>query len=349
MKHATTRQTKSALFELALSLLPLILMFYMAVDRAQATVVHADASPVPHTTRDIPFAAKKTAVMWVGDKTQATVYWEYHMPQNRWRIEYLAPSRAKGRVMIQNGSTIWQWEPARKAVFVTTGDIVVDSSERIVPLLIRNYRIDALSQKRTVAGRLCQILKVTPRHRGKSRWIIWTDKSTGMILRRERYAPDGSYELVSNCTEFRPGQVNPSLFDPKRLPSGKIVNRTLPRKWVSQYALKDWPDMIRPRSLRQGFELHSTTILSERPLTIHLAYSDGLAAVSLFATQAASANRADLKNGHRIRLGNTDAIATMVGSAAAISWSSGRFRYTLVGDASESALAGIARSLLPQK
>jgi len=51
------------------------------------------------------------------------------------------------------------------------------------------------------------------------------------------------------------------------------------------------------------------------------------------------------RTGHEVRIGKTTGVASTYGHLASVTWSNGKFRYTLVGGMSEKGLLRIARSL----
>lgn len=297
---------------------------------------------LPHTRKDISFSIKKTAVVWFGDRAEATVYWEYHEPADKWRIEYIAPTRAKGRILVQRRSTIWQWEPNRKKIFVTSGDPPVDDFVTIQPLILQNYRVDVVSTDKIEGSRHCRLLKMTPRCANRSLWMLWEDKETGIILKRERSSPHGELEMVSQTLEFHPGAIDAGKFDPKQLPHGQIVNRTVSRKNLSHDKIKDLTGMLPPTHLPGGFCLHSTS-LTDHPDVVHITYSDGIAVLSLFTSKGSTPNPVDHDRGRTIQFGNREAFVSSFGPFCSIGWSKGQFRYTLVGSVSERVLIESAK------
>ena len=302
------------------------------------------STPIPYAGRDISFKAKKSATLWWNGKTEAVVYWEYHAAPDKWRVEYLAPASARGRVMIRRGGTIWQWEPRQKRVYVTSGDELVDEADTLDPLLSKNYNIQSISKTKREADRWCSMLRVTPRHEGKSKWLLWTDRDTGIILKRERYGPHGELEMALQCLEFIPGKQDSTLFDSKHLPAGKIVKRNWPGKNPSQAELRDILGINPPSELEGGFKLRSSAIVGN-PQTAQLMYTDGLLTISLFASPAGSPSKSNRDHGHPVRLGKLDAVASTFGHLASVTWHVGKHSYTLVGGVGEHQLLDIAGSL----
>lgn len=317
----------------------------MASSSAQAVPERDLTPPAPYASRDRSFSMRKEAAAWIGGKTVATVYWEYHAPPDRWRIEFLAPKTARGRVMIQRKSTIWQWEPSRGAVFVTKGDLPIDDAERIVPLISRNYRIHTDRPDSIEAGHKCHVLRLTPKFRGKPKWLLWVDRETGMILKRERYGSHGELEMASHCLEFRLTPVSPAKFDPKSLPKGSVISRRRQRVPSSRSELRRLIGITPPVLLKGGFRLHSMSTLPDQPKTAHITYSDGIVTLSMFASRGSRLNAADLRKGRHMHIGNSDAVASDLGQFTSVSWLDDGFVYTLVGEVSQQAITEIARSV----
>lgn len=302
-------------------------------------------APKPFATRPVEFSGTKEAMVRLDGKLISTRYRVFHAPPDKWRIEYLSPAEASGRVMIRDGDTTWQLEPAEKRIFVTSGDVGIENYEQVDSLLLANYTIRPISAA-VQAGRKCQMMQLIPKHPGKSSWRIWVDDRIGNILRRERYAPDGKVDMASQFTRFEPGRVDQRLFDSSRLPRYEVVNRTWGIHMLGEGETFRIAGIKPPQTLPGGFHLRSACQVSGHPGSVQLTYSDGFCAVSLFACADQTYGQPISNHARHALIGDVSGHVETYGYLTSLYWSSGKYNYTLVADIGERVMIDMAKSLL---
>lgn len=299
----------------------------------------------PFATRPVEFSGIKEAMVRLDGRMISTRYRVYHAPPDKWRIEYLVPVEARGRVMIRDGDSTWQLEPSEKRIFVTSGDVGIENYEEVDSLLLTNYTLKPVFAA-VQAGRKCEIMQLIPKHPGKSSWRIWVDNQIGNILRRERYASDGKVDMASQFTEFKPGRVDPGLFDNRRLPNYEVVNRTWGIKMLGEGETFRLAGIKPPRTLPGGFHLRSACQVSGHPGSVQLTYSDGFCAVSLFAYAGRTYGQPISKDARHTAIGRVPAHVETYGYLTSLYWQSGDHNYTLIADIGEPVMIDMAKSLL---
>src|SRR5579872_5124471 len=112
--------------------------------------------------------------------------------RGRYRMEYVLPAEARGRIVFSDGQTNWQYEPGRNLLAKTTMVAISEQKDREAETLIEsNYRIVLVSDRASTAGRDAYLLDLLPRHAGKSSQRRWIDKRTYKTLRLETHYTDG--------------------------------------------------------------------------------------------------------------------------------------------------------------
>lgn len=165
---------------------------------------------------------------------------------------------------------------------------LVHGKERVKDyrLAVRNYEIVFLGVE-TVAGREAEVLEARPRHPGRPTIRVAADRVHRLALRFEVRGEERTL-FKAEFTEIDfPGAV-------------QVVERKLPAPWLKiERSPLSLAGVWVPSRLPAGFELRSTAqihVRSELPAPLprvsgklaHLAYTDGLAALSVVEMPASS-------------------------------------------------------------
>jgi len=211
---------------------------------------------------------------------------------------------------------------------------VVD--DELLDLLERNYRLSG-TRGASVAGRASTVVMAT---RDGSNFVAarwWIDDATGIVLWQETYDRSGSVDLSFGFTSVSVSRGDSIL---EHLPPRLAVPRTstsLTLSSATELSASGWScvrhlaglSLVRIRSDRAG-----------NPDTVHLVYSDGLTAMSVFEqrgrlTVVPEGSHWDAALGAHVRRG-ASSVAT---------WQSGEVVLTVVTDGSTSLLAEAVESL----
>jgi outer membrane lipoprotein-sorting protein len=205
----------------------------------------------------------------------------------RYRQVYDEPEAARGRVVVSDGTTLWQYEPSRQTVLQrpappSTSDLLDDPVASPLERILEEGTI-------TIAGRPTRAIALRPRGSATVRERLWVDAATGRSLKTETFAPSGRLvRRVEMVTVAFPPSVDESAFRPDFPPTARTLMATteqpsdaeaearrlnLPLK-ADGYRLRN---ALRPAVARTGSA-------ASRPTT-HLLYSDGAHAMSVFVTE----------------------------------------------------------------
>ncbi len=110
MHRRTDRQLFFVLIAAALLLVP----FEAARGATDGRTLYAQAVGADD---HISYSGTLTSVVYEGDHAASTLTRIEHMAPSSWRIWYLAPADAYGRMIVSNESLTYQYEPSRNRVY----------------------------------------------------------------------------------------------------------------------------------------------------------------------------------------------------------------------------------------
>ena len=151
---------------------------------------------------------------------------ESHKRPNDMRLEYVSPEDVAGRLIVDNGSTAWHYEPRLNMAFqgpTMQGELL----SRDFTLLMRNYRVSALGVE-DVIGRQAYVIALDPIKPGVHRQL-WVDRSTGTVLRSEERDPTRGVVMSTYFSRISFSLNLPEAYFQFRLPAGLASSRCSPR------------------------------------------------------------------------------------------------------------------------
>lgn len=300
---------------------------------------------------DVPMRAELTMTWRRHGITHATQAHAILGSRGCYRMEYIAPVEAKGRIVYSDGKTQWQCEPRRNLLATTNLLPETAQNERDTEdLIVQNYRLVLVSEEETIAGRPVFLLELLPRHDGKSSQKRWIDKQTFRTLRIETHYPDGILaRMVAYTAVTLPAKVVASDFVPQPSLTLQRVTTPLTSNILPMYKAmvkttdnakdKDGnrPDPVPVRSLglrpegALGFLLTQVASSSvEHSQTAHLLYSDGIETISVFVQNGDSPALANAPGWHLISIQHHKAFENLDGHLDAVLWTQDGHRYTAV-------------------
>jgi|GEM_PF-1923170 len=274
-----------------------------------------------------------------------TYYSTAHIVQGsrgRFRMEYVLPVEARGRIVFSDGKTNWQYEPKRNVVERT--DLIVMSELRdrdSMSLIEANYRIELVDSKGSAGARPATVIDLIPKHAGKSRQRRWIDRQTCKTLRIETHYTDGILaSMVSYDQTELPAAVADADFQPMRSDKVRsvgpsqimtsLMTHTIPAKF-SDIGLKPTAAL--------GFQLVeiSASEIEGAPAS-QLLYSDGIETVSIFVQSGDSALSAAPQTWKQLRVGNHTVYENVDHHVYALTWLKNGRRYTAISHLTHEAL-----------
>lgn len=263
----------------------------------------------------------------------------------RFRLTYRSPVASKGRWLLFDGVSYWQYDPKSRQT-LRTDPPVRDASEdsRNHALIERNYRFTLEPKQEKLNGRRVAVLHVLPRQAGKLSQRRWIDIATGKTLKSETYYRDG---ILLSRLLYTPDALPAHLTEGELAAprSGSAVTST-------QSALSDAEiaDLLARRRLKReitsGFVLQravkSQTAGGE---TTQLLYTDGLETVSLFMQKTEGVSLTSDTRWEPLTLAGQPAAMQRSGHILTVVWVRDKVRYTAVARIGRTAFLELLPSL----
>ncbi len=204
------------------------------------------------------------------------------------RREFLSPPPLAGRTTINDGTTIWRYEPHLRKVFTRLAPRLELEKEKFksdLALLLENYEVN-FSAGDEIADRKTYVIHLKPKSGAGNSKKIWIDKEYGLTLKTERYAPKGKLISLSYYAEINfSSPLDETLFKFKAPPHIDIIAEAPEREFKS---LADIEKNIKfkfviPTYIPEGYIFRGASLLKVKDRAIlHLKYTNGMSTVSLF-------------------------------------------------------------------
>jgi len=298
------------------------------------------------------FTGTLTSLVYTSDRAQSTVVNIDHLAPAQWRIWYVAPADAYGRLIISNEAVTYQYEPSENKVYSNNwSSSAVGLGDNLDTTRIeKNYTIE-VGAATSVAGRAAHNLTMTSKYSDTLVERLWVDDHTGLVLRREIYHADGTIALKTSFDNVRTVKSLPKDLFTLSIPAGMtLVPGATYAKTASDATATAALSftVVRPKFLPDGFSLaHESVGMHDAVQTLQLVYDDGLRDFSLFENATGRLPKFENGSRHAITVGGNDGYYAEVGRETILSWNSSGLNLTLVGDLPTKELSAIGASLKP--
>jgi outer membrane lipoprotein-sorting protein len=301
----------------------------------------------------VSYYATMTTVVYEGDHAVSTVARIDHQAPNSWRIWYMAPADAYGRLILSNEHQAYQYEPDIHQVishdWSTTAPGVAEPVD--VDAVLKNYSVE-VGPASSIAGRATHSLSLVSRYTGGVAQRIWVDDKTKLIMRRENYNAEGAVTMQTTFDSMRIGASFPAGLFALTVPKGM----TLVRGYDYGKSTENTGGILKvakftfamPKYLPDGFSLLSGSIAERNDVqTVQLVYGDGLRTFSLFENGTSRLPSFDQATPKPVQVGELSAEYADVDGQTLVSWNDDGLNLTIVGDLSEKESATIGASIHP--
>ena len=258
--------------------------------------LHAAAAAPPPSAQEVvaamaaapalvDYEATKVLTAVHQDRAETVTVLESYKRLGRLRLEFLSPESVSGRLVIDDGVSVWQYEPSQHLVIHGPSFVhPAEGSERVEELL-RSALIAVLGTE-DVIGRQTVVLAMETRDAGPSR-RYWVDRETGVILRTEERDATGEIVFTSFFTRISFGLNLPSALFRFTPPSGARAldlyesGDPVP----SPEALRKASGVWVPPTLPYGYRFRTGAVVRHGALTSASAsYTDGVRTLTVFLT-----------------------------------------------------------------
>jgi outer membrane lipoprotein-sorting protein len=277
-----------------------------------------------------------------GGRMETITIAESHKRPESIRLEYLSPEDLAGRLVVDNGTVAWHYEPRLNMAFegpTLEGGVL----SRDLTMLLRNYRVTVLGVE-DVIGRQAYVIALDPIKPGVRRQL-WVDRATGTVLRSEERDPSRGVILSAYFSRISFSLNLPEASFQFRLPAGARLFKmfTTEAGSMSPAALQArvrFPVLI-PPVLPEGYTFRGGALSRFGSLeSVYLRYSNGGNLISFFEAPAGSigwpsAGRATTVEGRPARLVDLGYFRVLI-------WEQRGLRVTAVGTVPTGTLLNVA-------
>jgi outer membrane lipoprotein-sorting protein len=273
---------------------------------------------------------------WSGKDTQAEDVTIYYRPQNRYRLEFLAPNGTVDRaVLSDNGHqqilVMQNGQPVQDVIAPLAPTALSRDDER--NLVMKNYKV-SVKDAAPILGRSTWLVELTPLIAGKPTHQLRVDRTTYVILESKQFSKDGGVGSLMRFTEFQPGTpLADSLFLKEAGLKKEAEITPLSADKIGTSAVR----------LAGGFSLESVDYFDITGKSVrHVRYTDGLVPLSLFETpqpvKVASQGTTNSPSFGPMQAGFS-------AKGRVCSWQKNKQYYTLIADLDDNLLQNIAKDL----
>lgn len=298
----------------------------------------------------VSFSGTVTSLVYGGTVTSATVVRIEHKAPNDWRLWYVAPADAYGRLIISNESVAYQYEPATGKVFSNDWASLAPFAATLdIARIKRNYVVRA-DDHAGVAGRPARTLSLISNFSHTLVLRVWVDNATGVILRRETYHADGTIATKTEFDMIRFVKDLPDDLFKMTVPVGMTLtpgaeygtSTTAMDSLTGGLSFK----AVGPRELPDGFSFEKGSTSARAGVqTVQFVYSDGLRTLSLFENATGRYPSFEDPAPKTLTVGKQDGKFTSVAGQTLLTWNAGGLNFIMVGDLPPKELAHIGASL----
>lgn len=229
--------------------------------------------------QNVPLQGRVAVTHWAGGREQERLIDFVEGVGGKYRFTYVQPENVRGRVILSDGKTVWQYEPAQGVILERPA---TESSDPLrTEHLPEDHAVALNATAGQVAGRAVRVLEVRMAGEKQTRERFWVDTETGRTLKVEEAGTDG--RLIRRA---------------------EVITVTFPERVAEETFLPDFPADARRISANSGAGRDATlranllglpkqvnryrvrsVIASEKPGARQQAlYADGVHTVSLFVT-----------------------------------------------------------------
>jgi outer membrane lipoprotein-sorting protein len=238
------------------------------------------------------FAGLQTTVVTTDGKTRRTEQVVKRRGSSKLRIEYLAPPRLKGELVVDDGESFRHYIPALRVMEEGPSRLqrsLKHQTERLRSLQPGEATV-SVGGEETLLGRKVTIFSIVPAQPDKRTRVFWVDHATGLPLRIEEKGRDRTSVTIFQRIDFSPVLGDAEFQLP--VPAGVTVvparlGRPISFEHAERMARRFWGGMPVPTALPAGYQLTSVHQLNfrRRPV-IALRYTRGKDDLSLFVSGA---------------------------------------------------------------
>ena len=333
-------------------------LFTGCVDQASEMTADQIASQMKAKQASIEdFSATMVMTLSFGGETKTMQALMMTKQPDKSRFEYIEPAELAGMVMVTNGSTMWQYDPAKNQVTKTElretecGPLDMDYTEIIRSLL--NETDLSYEGTESVDGRSVYVLNITPRDETELVQDItniraWVDCENWMLLGIMMYDPDGTLAVKS---EYRDITFNTGIPDSEfifEVSEGAVVveesfEDRIPHEMTLEEARNHLSfDLKTPLYLPDGCEFDHAVVFGKNRVSLMYTNGSELLQISEWVSDAVDHSEPGIENPEVVSINGTDGEFGSVFGINTLQWSASGIEYALSGTITKEDMVRVA-------
>ncbi len=280
------------------------------------------------------FSATMVTSYAFGDKSETAKAKIMNKMPGKSRFEYLEPAEMAGQIMVNDGKTIWSYDPRKNEV--TRMDIPEiarpqeqDYTQSIKEIL--NQTDISYQGMENFEGRSVYLIKASPKNSSMFmdiRYSIWVDSETWMPLKMEIF--DKNDKLMTSI-EYRDIKFNTGIPDSEfefKMPEGaKIVERERPE--IKQMTLEEARKevnftILSPSYLPSGYTFDSATVFKfDDKESVSLLYRNSSSTFMLTERTVDDTPRPDFGEVEKVSVNGTEGKLISMPGSNMLFWNNG--------------------------
>jgi peptidoglycan/xylan/chitin deacetylase (PgdA/CDA1 family)/negative regulator of sigma E activity len=294
--------------------------------------------------RRVSYEGIKSITVW-GGQVEASQVQIYHAAPDMTRLEYFPAGAQPKRIVVIKGRILMEYSPARHEIIERPAPEADEErlTRDVLPRILSSYNV-SFGGMESVAGRPVRVINVEGKMAGRPSLRIWIDRERRLILRFERYKPDGTLQESSTFLSI---QYDPTftadLFTVPAPQGTQVQQQGRPRNLsLEEIARRVGFTPQVPSRVPSGFQLTRAVVrqVQGQPTAVFV-YSDGVSSLTLFESRGAKAG----PRGRAVRIGPVEGVITSRGALTVVHWNARGISYTLVGDLPQDDLVQVASSV----
>lgn len=260
---------------------------------------------------------------------------------------YLSTGNRVERIVVDSNRTHWQYIP-RTQQLIFSPSLPTDQDfwqEASSARLLGNYDVTNGGVS-TITGRRTRLLVMTPRknHFGPTK-KLWTDAETGIVLCSKLESTDKSTIIASRISDLKiEKSISPREFATPKAKKQTVIKEhsmTLPLPSLA----RQWKHpLLLSAALPNGYVLDGAKLMTRQKRDfVHLRYSDGLNAISLFEETAGQPK--SHKTSSRVQVHGSPVTWRTYPPFYSLSWYQQGLKLTLITDLPKSEMLRMANSM----
>lgn len=235
----------------------------------------------------VDYQGTKVVTAVRGTRAETVTILESYKRLGRLRLEFLSPESVSGRLIVDDGATAWQYEPALHLVIRGPAFVGARGGLARAADVILRYRVRVTGVE-DVIGRQTILLNLAPASEGSNR-RYWVDRENGVVLRAEERDARGELVYTSFFTRISYGLNLPSALFRFNFPAGaRLFSFYLSADPVStpqDLRREAGFETIAPSTVWRGYHFREGTVARHGAFAAAAAtYTDGVHVLTVFET-----------------------------------------------------------------